>query len=126
MPYIVESIVCRPTERRRPWQQQVVAQIAGVAFPLLTLSGACLGTQISLSSDNLPFGNVVLGSQVMPHPKHVSRAVAMRCKQFVQRHLCMLVHLIQIVVEVLPWCSHCEAAASGFLTLLHCTSCSHI
>ena len=56
--------MCRPTERRRPWQQQVVAQIAGVSLPLLTLSGASLGTQISLSSDNLPFGSVVLGSQV--------------------------------------------------------------
>lgn len=55
---------CRPEERRRPWQQQVVVQIAGVSLPLLTLSGACLGTQISLSSDNLPFGSVVLGSQV--------------------------------------------------------------
>lgn len=48
-----------------------MAHIAGVALPLLSLSGASLGIQISLSSDNLPFGSVVLGSQVIlthPHP----------------------------------------------------------
>lgn len=39
-------------------------QVAGVSMPLLTLSAACLGTQLTLSSDNLPFGTVVLGSEV--------------------------------------------------------------
>ena len=55
---------CRPVQRMRAWQQEVAAQVVGVALPLLTLSAACLGTQITLSSHNLPFGTVVLGSQV--------------------------------------------------------------
>lgn len=38
--------------------------MAGVTLPLLTLSAACLGTQLTLSTDNLPFGTVVLGSEV--------------------------------------------------------------
>lgn len=48
----------------RPWQQEVAAQVAGITVPLLTLSAACLGTQLTLSSENLPFGNIVLGSKV--------------------------------------------------------------
>lgn len=48
----------------RAWQQEVAMQVAGVSMPLLTLSAACLGTQLTLSSDNLPFGTVVLGSEV--------------------------------------------------------------
>ncbi len=51
----------------RAWQHEVVAQVAGVTLPLLTLSAACLGTQLTLSSDNLPFGTVVLGSEVNTH-----------------------------------------------------------
>lgn len=48
----------------RPWQQEVAAQVAGITVPLITLSAASLGTQLTLSSENLPFGTVVLGSQV--------------------------------------------------------------
>lgn len=57
-------VVCRPVQRMRAWQQEVAAQVAGVTLPLLTLSAACLGTQLTLSTDNLPFGTVVLGSEV--------------------------------------------------------------
>ena len=39
-------------------------QVAGISVHLLTLSGACLGTEVKLASDNIPFGSVVLGSQV--------------------------------------------------------------
>lgn len=49
----------------RPWHQEVAAQLAGITVPLLTLSAACLGTQLTLSSENLPFGTVVLGSKVL-------------------------------------------------------------
>lgn len=49
----------------RPWHQEVAAQLAGITVPLLTLSAACLGTQLTLSSESLPFGTVVLGSKVM-------------------------------------------------------------
>lgn len=56
--------VYRPAQRTRTWQQEVAAQVAGVTIPLLTLSAACLGTQLTLSTDNLPFGTVVLGSEV--------------------------------------------------------------
>ena len=58
----------RPAQRMRPWQQEVAAQVAGITVPLLALSAACLGTQLTLSSENLPFGNVVLGSKVMHSP----------------------------------------------------------
>ena len=57
-------VVCRPVQRMRAWQQEVAAHVAGVTLPLLTLSAACLGTQLTLSTDNLPFGTVVLGSEV--------------------------------------------------------------
>ncbi|KAL0040642.1 hypothetical protein WJX79_000331 [Trebouxia sp. C0005] len=53
----------RPAQRTRAWHQEVAAQVAGVTLPLLTLSAACLGTQLTLSTDNLPFGTVVLGSE---------------------------------------------------------------
>ncbi len=56
--------VYRPAQRTRAWQQEVAVQVAGVTLPLLTLSAACLGTQLTLSTDNLPFGTVVLGSEV--------------------------------------------------------------
>ncbi len=56
--------VYRPAQRARAWQQEVAVQVAGVTLPLLTLSAACLGTQLTLSTDNLPFGTVVLGSEV--------------------------------------------------------------
>ena len=49
----------------RPWQQEVAVQVAGISVPLLSLSAACLGTQLTLSTENLPFGTVVLGSKVM-------------------------------------------------------------
>ena len=49
----------------RPWQENVTVQVAGVSVHLLTLSGACLGTEVKLASDNIPFGSVVLGSQVI-------------------------------------------------------------
>lgn len=52
----------------RPWQQEVAARVAGITVPLLTLSAACLGTQLTLSTENVPFGNVVLGSKVMHSP----------------------------------------------------------
>ena len=50
----------------RPWREEVTVQVAGVSVHLLTLSGACLGTEVKLASDNIPFGSVVLGSQVIP------------------------------------------------------------
>ncbi len=56
--------VYRPAQRTRAWQQEVAVQVAGVTLPLLTLSAACLGTRLTLSTDNLPFGTVVLGSEV--------------------------------------------------------------
>ena len=49
----------------RPWREDVSVQVAGVSVHLLTLSGGCLGTEVKLASDNIPFGSVVLGSQVM-------------------------------------------------------------
>ena len=64
MTYCVLVYVHRPAQRMRPWQQEVAAQVAGITLPLLTLSAACLGTQLTLSCENLPFGTVVLGSTV--------------------------------------------------------------
>lgn len=63
---------CRPAQRMRAWQQEVAVQVAGITLPLLTLSAACLGTQLTLSSENLPFGIVVLGSKVTPHARRLA------------------------------------------------------
>lgn len=46
--------------------------MAGITLPLLTLSAACLGTQLTLSPENLPFGTVVLGSKVTPHASRLA------------------------------------------------------
>ena len=72
----------------RAWQQEVAAQVAGISLPLLTLSAASLGTQLSLSSENLPFGTVVLGSQVM-HREQVNSLSMSGCHH---TH-CQTVHL---------------------------------
>jgi hydrocephalus-inducing protein len=39
----------------------------GVLLPLATLSGACVGLELALASDSLPFGTVVLGSKTTKH-----------------------------------------------------------
>lgn len=47
----------------RSFTEELVVDLQGVPVPLLTLTGACLGTELRLASDNLPFGPVVLGSR---------------------------------------------------------------
>ena len=53
----------RPTERQRPFQEKLLVSAGGVLLPLATLSGACVGLELTLASDSLPFGTVVLGSK---------------------------------------------------------------
>ncbi|EFJ42226.1 hypothetical protein VOLCADRAFT_67248 [Volvox carteri f. nagariensis] len=55
----------RPTARMRPFTEELLVSLCGVTTPLATLTGACLGTELRLASDSLPFGPVVLGSRVV-------------------------------------------------------------
>jgi hydrocephalus-inducing protein len=49
----------------RSFTHDLLASVCGAVLPLATMSGACLGTELSLASDSLPFGPVVLGSRVV-------------------------------------------------------------
>ena len=46
----------------RPFTEELVVEAAGVPLPLATLRGACTAGELTLASDSLPFGTVVLGS----------------------------------------------------------------
>lgn len=54
---------CRPPGRTHPFSEELIADVAGVRTTLAQLTGACTGTELSLASDSLPFGTVVLGSR---------------------------------------------------------------
>lgn len=56
--------LARPIGRMRPFKEDVSVGVAGISVPLMTVSGACLGTELKLASESIPFGPVVLGSQV--------------------------------------------------------------
>eukprot|EP00798_Chlamydomonas_sp_ICE-L_P006741 gene6741-3411_t len=53
----------RPGSRMRAFAEDFVLDVGGVNVTLLQMTGACLGTELSLASDSLPFGPVVLGSR---------------------------------------------------------------
>ncbi|KAG2489301.1 hypothetical protein HYH03_012133 [Edaphochlamys debaryana] len=55
----------RPTGRMRPFTEELLVNLCGVPTPLATLTGACLGTELRLASESLPFGPVVLGSRAV-------------------------------------------------------------
>ncbi|PNH08880.1 Hydrocephalus-inducing protein [Tetrabaena socialis] len=55
----------RPPARMRPFTEELLVNLCGVPTPLATLTGACLGTELRLASDSLPFGPVVLGSRAV-------------------------------------------------------------
>lgn len=42
-----------------------VPQVSGMPVNIAMLTGSCLGTELRLASDNLPFGAVVLGSRTV-------------------------------------------------------------
>lgn len=46
-----------------PFSEQLLVEAAGVPINLVTLTGACTAGELSLASDSLPFGTVVLGSR---------------------------------------------------------------
>lgn len=54
----------RPQNRIQPFREEVVAKLQGVERRIMVLSGACLGIDLKLATDNLPFGTVTLGSRV--------------------------------------------------------------
>jgi len=43
--------------------EQLVIDAAGTPLPLAALTGACTAGELTLASDSLPFGTVVLGSR---------------------------------------------------------------
>lgn len=53
----------RPPERTKAWKEELVLDVNGLQLPLLTMQGACAGTEVRLASDCLPFGPAVLGSR---------------------------------------------------------------
>ncbi|KXZ49496.1 hypothetical protein GPECTOR_21g722 [Gonium pectorale] len=55
----------KPTARMRPFTEELLVNLCGINTPLATLTGACLGTELRLASDSLPFGPVVLGSRAV-------------------------------------------------------------
>ncbi|KAJ9512718.1 hypothetical protein QJQ45_019009 [Haematococcus lacustris] len=56
------SLYYRPTERVRPWSESMTLDVDGAPLTVFTVSGSCHGTELTLASDVLPFGPVVLGS----------------------------------------------------------------
>lgn len=46
-----------------PFSEQLLADASGIQVALATLTGACTAGELSLASDSLPFGAVVLGSR---------------------------------------------------------------
>jgi len=58
------SFTYRPGKRQRPFSEDLGVVVAGgVPRVLAQLSGACLGTEVKLESDNLSFGTVTQGSR---------------------------------------------------------------
>jgi hydrocephalus-inducing protein len=49
----------------RPFTEQLLVDAGGVVLPLVQLTGACTGLALTLASDSLPFGSVVLGSSTV-------------------------------------------------------------
>ncbi len=52
----------RPPGRTRPFSEPLQLDVCGLPATLFTIAGACLGTELHLASDSIPFGPVVLGS----------------------------------------------------------------
>lgn len=59
---------CSPDARLHAMREVVTVQACGVALPLVSISGACLGTAVQLATASLPFGAVVVGSQARRPP----------------------------------------------------------
>lgn len=47
----------------RPFSEELRGDAAGVPLSLVTLTGACTAGELTLASDSVPFGTVVLGSR---------------------------------------------------------------
>jgi hydrocephalus-inducing protein len=45
------------------FSEELVVDVCGMPFALATLTGACTAAELSLASDSVPFGTVVLGSR---------------------------------------------------------------
>lgn len=58
------TLIFRPPVRQRPFTHAVEAVASGHRMMLFQLSGACLGTEVKLASDSIPFGAVVIGSMI--------------------------------------------------------------
>lgn len=55
----------KPPSRMKPWKHDLNIMVSGAMVNLALLTGSCLGTELRLASDNLPFGAVVLGSRTV-------------------------------------------------------------
>eukprot|EP00854_Cymbomonas_tetramitiformis_P000766 gene766-1240_t len=59
------TITFRPLMRMRPFHEELLVDYVSVQRPLLEMAGACLGIEVKLTADSLPFGPVVQGAQLV-------------------------------------------------------------
>jgi hydrocephalus-inducing protein len=55
----------KPASRHPLFTEHLLVEVAGVQKNLLSMTGACLGIEVKLASDNVPFGSVVLGARLV-------------------------------------------------------------
>ena len=58
-----EFLYLLPSELSILLMKQVMLECAGMSQPIFVVTGSCQGIEISLDSDSVPFGAVVLGSR---------------------------------------------------------------
>jgi hydrocephalus-inducing protein len=56
-----------PTERLRPFRDEITAEVQGQLFPLTVITGSCQGVRVELDTDQLNFGAVVVQNTVTRH-----------------------------------------------------------
>eukprot|EP01034_Spumella_vulgaris_P022205 gene22205-28319_t len=60
---VMVQLIFNPTKRVSQFNEDLLVRYAGISRKLLTVSGKAQGVEISLDSDSLPFGVVVMNSQ---------------------------------------------------------------
>lgn len=58
----------RPIARCPSFRLSIDADIGGAERSLFAVTGACSGAELRLTADSIPFGTVLLGSEVISPP----------------------------------------------------------
>lgn len=61
----------RPLARCPAFRLSVDADVGGAQRSLFAITGACSGAELRLTADSIPFGTVLLGSEVISHPNNM-------------------------------------------------------